>query len=412
MALSLGGLALVLAGCILVLLGVGVWIVRPRSAAARFLGAFCVGAGAAHVITPMIDASYGGATYGTFDSGWGILIVPTSLQVIGMIGLALAVPSVVDRTARGALIFAGVVATIGAAHGFITFAPLNAALPLLSIVAGHWALFFVFLMLPLRAAFASEQDVAARRTFRLMAIGLALHIGGQGGDLLRGARTGEFVAAEIVYTGILVLASPLWLRAARGPDAIAARNVALVIPAAMLVGMLVGELDRAAYYAPGSVASALVLAYAVMRGQIEGLDLKVRFALSKSTIAAVFIAVFFIASEAAQQFFGATFQSAYVGIAAAGMLVFAIAPLQRAAERLAEKAVPVAATAPPAPPGTSATDRREEIFLKAARLAIRGGISRDEEVHLAELAEELGIGAGRAAGLLRQVEREARAGVA
>ena len=51
-----------------------------------------------------------------------------------------------------------------------------------------------------------------------------------------------------------------------------------------------------------------------------------------------------IASEATQQFFGARRGSAVRAIGAAGALVFAIAPLQRMAECVAEKPVPVSST--------------------------------------------------------------------
>lgn len=154
-------------------------------------------------------------------------------------------------------------------------------------------------------------------------------------------------------------------------------------------------------YALWILVPTALLAYVVLRGQIPGLDVKVRWGLSKSTVAAVFIAVFFIVSETTQQFFGETLGSAYVGIAAAGTLVFAIAPLQRAAERLAEKAIPAPIDSPRA---RAAPDAQEVAYRAAVRLALRGGISRNEELDLARIAEAHALSPLRALQLRHEVE--------
>jgi hypothetical protein len=198
----------------------------------------------------------------------------------------------------------------------------------------------------------------------------------------------------------------LWTRATKGAHPGIARNVVIAI-VALGLGVLFLDSTASTFVAPGGrILGALLLGYAVLRGQIEGLDLKVRFALSKSTIAAVFIAVFFIASEAAQQFFGDTLGSTYVGIGVAGTLVFAMAPLQRAAEKLAAKAVPVSmeSTAAPARP-----DDREDAYRRAVRLALRGGISRVEDHDLAVLADQLHVGARRALEIREELEQGAAA---
>lgn len=146
----------------------------------------------------------------------------------------------------------------------------------------------------------------------------------------------------------------------------------------------------------------LIATYALLRHQLLGLDVRLRFAISKSSIAAVFIAVFFIASEAAQQFFGETLGSTYVGIAAAGLLVFAMAPLQRVAERLAEKAIPTGGPAPPT------THTNEDLYRRALRIAlVDRTIERHEELTLAELSERLHIGHKRALELRHEIEGEA-----
>ena len=149
------------------------------------------------------------------------------------------------------------------------------------------------------------------------------------------------------------------------------------------------------------LAMVLFVAYGILRYNLFAIDRRVRFAISKSTVAAIFIAVFFIASEAAQQFFGDRTGSTYFGIAIAGTLVFAMAPIQRVAERFATKAVPVAPTEPPSQPAS----RIEQTYRDALAVAMRDRkLTPAEEVTLARLAEDLGIGAGRAMEIRHEAE--------
>ncbi|MBI4392320.1 MAG: hypothetical protein HY556_00785 [Euryarchaeota archaeon] len=160
------------------------------------------------------------------------------------------------------------------------------------------------------------------------------------------------------------------------------------------------------YFGVANLVLPLVATYALLRHNLFGLDFRVRWAISKSTIAAVFIAVFFVASEAAQQFFGEAFQSNYVGILAAGALVFAIAPLSRLADRLAEKAVPVAAGTGPVEASASDT-RGADAYRHAVRLALRDRrLTPGEEVALAHVAQGLGLTPVEAIRLRHEVEAE------
>ncbi len=153
------------------------------------------------------------------------------------------------------------------------------------------------------------------------------------------------------------------------------------------------------------LAFPLLLAYAILRHQLLGIEVKVRWGISKTTLAGIFIAVFFIVSEAAQEFFGATLGSSYVGILAAGMLVFAIAPLSRFADRVAERAVPV--TAPEAAGETAGATERETRYRDVLqRFLVDARLTREEERTLAHLAADLGIDAGRAFELRAQVEED------
>lgn len=93
----------------------------------------------------------------------------------------------------------------------------------------------------------------------------------------------------------------------------------------------------------------------------------------------------------------------------AGTLLFAVNPIQRAVERLAEKAVPVSRMEGDGGPSpmAGATARRDEDFRNALRLALRDRkIKVEEERQLFRLAETLGIGAARAFELRLEVDAE------
>ncbi len=182
-----------------------------------------------------------------------------------------------------------------------------------------------------------------------------------------------------------------WLATARtGPARRAAIIAALLPPLAVTVAMWLAA-DGLRWTAGVSrILMTGLAAFAILRYHAFGIHARLRFGISKSAVAAVFVGVFFAVSELAQQFFGERSGNEYYGIAAAGLLVVAIAPLQRLADRLAAKAVPIQ---------NPAVDRmvQEEIFHEAVQAASRDGVvTRREEVHLARIADRLGIGAERA----------------
>jgi uncharacterized membrane protein YebE (DUF533 family) len=91
------------------------------------------------------------------------------------------------------------------------------------------------------------------------------------------------------------------------------------------------------------------------------------------------------------------------------MLVFALAPLQRVADRVATAAVPLAAAA--AVPVAASDVAHARAYRAAVRAALADGdVTRDEEAHLADVAQELGIGAADALRLRREVEDATRSG--
>lgn len=111
------------------------------------------------------------------------------------------------------------------------------------------------------------------------------------------------------------------------------------------------------------------------------------------------LAALFIVAQVAQNFLSAQYGLLMGGVVA-GALLFAAQPIQRAIEGRA-----------PGPAPGPADGRKEEAYRKALRFALRDGhVSREEELHLHEIAQVLGIPGRRAHELLIETERERGAG--
>lgn len=134
------------------------------------------------------------------------------------------------------------------------------------------------------------------------------------------------------------------------------------------------------------VPAALVI-YGVARFNVVDLDIKLKWSLSRGTVAAAFIAVFFVASELAAVFFEDLIGSTGIGILAAGAVVLFIAPLQGAAERLAQRAMPHVEDNE-----AYRNYRRIQIYRVALEGALQDGVLNAKEAgSLANLRLHLGL---------------------
>lgn len=125
--------------------------------------------------------------------------------------------------------------------------------------------------------------------------------------------------------------------------------------------------------------------YAIARHQLFDINLRVKWALRQSTVAAVFVAVFLVATDGAQIVFGK--QNPWIGVAAAVLLALALAPLQRFAERVAEKAMP--GTKPIAEMNAP---EREALFREQVELVwMEGTLTAKDRMVLKNLGERLGL---------------------
>ncbi len=374
-------------------------------------------------------------------SNWTALIVGAPLlnlaigtvahvtAIVGLVGMMLAFPSPLARNQQwvvwwglGAAAMATAATTVWGMPPFI-FDGMLAFLGLPASAVGFlvaysaislWVTYTVvayLFVIAFRVLKSPPNATAQRRQYELVTVALLLYAAYvAGGGVSAVHPVFPMTPLTAITTGLLTGAmlglAGLWMReTANGPDSRTARNLALLALALPTIGLILSA-TRGAYEVRGVLrtTSVAILAYAMLRHQLLGLDVRVRWGISRGSVAGIFIAVFFITSEAAQQFFGDTLDSAYLGIAAAGLLVFVIAPLQGLAERFAMKAVPMAPVETPTTPAQAA---KEDAYKHALTIALRDrALTRDEEIHLYELAEQLGIGASRAMALRVDVELE------
>jgi hypothetical protein len=143
----------------------------------------------------------------------------------------------------------------------------------------------------------------------------------------------------------------------------------------------------------GKIASALgtllavpLIAYGVLRTQLFDIDLKIRWTIKQSTLAAAMVAIMFIVSEGVDRLLSSTLGD-FAGLWAAGIVVFFLAPLQRFAERIASAAMPNTKNTP-----EYAAFRKMQVYEAAVSEAlVEGGISDKERSLLVRLRDSLEV---------------------
>jgi len=147
------------------------------------------------------------------------------------------------------------------------------------------------------------------------------------------------------------------------------------------------------------VVFPLLLGYGILKTQLFDIDLKVKFALRSTTVAAIFIAAFFAVSELSAALLEDRTGSTVIGILATAALLLFIAPLQRLADRVSDAAMP----------NVRDTEqyrmvKKRDVYRHAVESALEDGmITERERDILATLADELGLSAGEARRLERSI---------
>ncbi len=146
-----------------------------------------------------------------------------------------------------------------------------------------------------------------------------------------------------------------------------------------------------------SILYVALLAYGVLRFQLFDLDLKLKFALQQGTVGAVIATAFFAGSELLESV--VPVHGTLLGLAAAGIIVLLVRPLQRLAERFADRVMGGISSRP-----GYLEDRKHEVYRAALEGALEdGAVSERERGILARVREQLSIPVATAERLEREV---------
>ena len=155
-----------------------------------------------------------------------------------------------------------------------------------------------------------------------------------------------FMAALVLYGFIAALAmvwemprgSPLRTQAMIYAAAFGIRDAWFIAAIAVLPFMAGSPLYP--YHFPTlTLVFTALLGYGILRYQLLDIDLKIKKAIGRATVATIFAASFFVAAVTAENFLTDRY-GWVVGGVAAGLLLFALTPLQRFSEHVADRAMP------------------------------------------------------------------------
>jgi hypothetical protein len=153
-------------------------------------------------------------------------------------------------------------------------------------------------------------------------------------------------------------------------------------------------------YPVGSLLEVPLIAYGILSTQLFDIDLRVKWTIRQSTLAAMLIATIYFTSETANRLLSNQL-GAWPGLIAAALIVYFLAPLQRIAERVADRAMPATVSTP-----EYLSYRKMQVYEAALTEALGGdGISEKERAILTRLRDTLGVSADDA----RAMEEDLRA---
>ena len=139
-------------------------------------------------------------------------------------------------------------------------------------------------------------------------------------------------------------------------------------------------------YLLGTLVSVPLIAYGILRTQLFDIDLRIRWTIKQSTLAASILAILFILTEGADRLLSSELGN-WAGLFAAAVVVFFLAPLQRFADRVAGAAMPNTKNTP-----EYTMFRKMQVYEEAVSEAhYKGGISEKERALLVRLRDSLGI---------------------
>lgn len=129
-----------------------------------------------------------------------------------------------------------------------------------------------------------------------------------------------------------------------------------------------------------------LVAYGVLRVQLFDIDLRIKRTLKRGTVAAAFVATFFVVSELAGNYLSSQFGT-FLGVLCTGALVFFLDPIQRAAEGFANAAMPKTVNTQ-----EYESFRKLQVYESAIRAALEDGhISERQRRVLNSMIVSMGI---------------------
>jgi len=132
-----------------------------------------------------------------------------------------------------------------------------------------------------------------------------------------------------------------------------------------------------------------LVAYGVLRVQLFDVDLRIKRTIKRSTVAAAFVATFFIVSELAGNYLSNQLGTV-LGVMCTGALVFFLDPIQRTAERFSNAAMPNTHDTP-----EYETFRKIQVYETVLQAALEDGhISDRQRRVLNSMVESMGIDTG------------------
>jgi hypothetical protein len=153
-------------------------------------------------------------------------------------------------------------------------------------------------------------------------------------------------------------------------------------------------------YALGTLLYIPFIAYGILRTQLFDIDLRIRWTIKQSTVAAVFVAVFYLVSEGADRLLASEFGN-IIGLIASALVVFFLVPVQRFAERVANTAMPNTENTP-----EYKMFRKLQVYEAALTEALPDGdISERERDLLERLRDSLGISPADADAIERELQK-------
>ena len=141
-------------------------------------------------------------------------------------------------------------------------------------------------------------------------------------------------------------------------------------------------------YAFGTLLEVPLIAYAILSTRLFDIDLRVKWTVRQSTLAAIVIAIVYFTTEAADRLLSQEL-GAWPGLVAAALIVYLLVPLQRFSERVANHVMSKTVSTP-----AYLAYRKMQIYEDALSEALGGeGISDKERAILTRLRQSLEVSA-------------------